>query len=408
MKCPNCGAELVPGQKFCNKCGFPIEKYAKKAAAKNSDQNTPEPQLVDQSLGNAAQEHTDHPAQVSQVKEAAEENKVDQPQVNQQVQPGFQQTSNTVNQSVNQPSAPTGTAKNTNIQTNSQQSAKPNAFSFMIPFVKANRAITILSVVLLIIIALLNRTVAIVLLIVALVGWYFLADKYHDQKTSFEDQLHHSFSSVSKDESATVTDEMIRKIQITVIIAAAVSLIFLFVGNFVLINASELSSSDSDISSGLTQLGMSSAQFSFTVAISKIKSLLVMLVSGGTYLSELFGSSDETTQFINQLNAANTWLSIIEWVAVILPIVTIAFSFIKTKFSSIIRIVSSALSSIIFIALVMILNQMKTSGDSSVSSVAEIFSFGPSYYLALIGSIVALAASIWWLIRLGQDKKKAA
>ncbi|AKP68018.1 zinc ribbon domain-containing protein [Companilactobacillus ginsenosidimutans] len=469
MKCPNCGADIVAGQKFCNKCGFPIEKYANKSASKNNSETQTTNNAQATQPVSPVQPQPTQPAQPQQPVNAGSVNssvKLDptvnanqaqqpvQPQQNQQpvqpqqpvnpnqvnngaqnfgvnnnynAQPQNQQPNNfqnnqanqqnNFNQAQNQPNQfnqnqfapgqnPGQNQNNFNQNFNQQnmngQPQQPSNFqktlSLMMPFARANAAISIGAIILLIIVAIFSYTFGAIVLIAELVGWYFLADKNKGNTTQLNQQISAKFSKKSSNNNGApmmaADNGQTKKVRMTVIIAAAVSLLFLFVGTF---SSVSLGNSDNDAAStlkeGLDDAGFSTSgtAMSFTETITHIGQGLDVAEDGSSMMGANSTSDD--------ISGYSIGLRILEWVTILLPIVTLAFSFLKRKSSGIVRIISTALSTLILVGLGVTLIGAKSDGDSMASFGASFVGFGYSYYITLIASIVALVASIMWVRR---------
>lgn len=458
MKCPNCGAELAAGQKFCNKCGFNVE------AAQNQDsankQNPTQPTNNVQNNGGSSNgpvtgpsgdQNSSQPNNGNNNNQGAgfhpnngqnagfnpnnSQNSGFQPNNNQNMgfnpnnsqnagfnpnnnqnagfnpnngQSGFQPNNNGQNNF--QPN----NGQNTGFQPNGQQfngngqqgfnnqgqfnnaqgnyQQQPNGFSYMMPFLKSNSALAICAAIIIVLIAIFNWKLAGGVLVIAAIAWYFLADKNHDQALPFNNSISSFFGNVGGN-SVAVENAETNKLKLIVGIAAAVSLLFLFVGNFIGFTVDITQTTDGEGRAALESLGISGSSFSFSKAMSLLNKTMTLAISGNSYASVLTNHDYGT-----ELQQAKIFLSTIKWFIILMPVITLIFTFVKTKVSSIIRIISSALSILALGGLGAGLIALHTNDDQEVAIGSQFIQFGYSYYITLIASIVALIFAIRWLM----------
>lgn len=259
----------------------------------------------------------------------------------------------------------------------------------MMPFLKANTATAILAAVVIVLLWLLSDTIiAGVALVIAVVGWYFLADKFKNQSTSFNTKISTMFkNSNNQSQSMNADNETAKKLRLAFIVGSAVTLVFLFIGPFLNINSMIMSALNKALSgAGIDNLPSS---FSFNGAINQINSILSLATST---------LSDTDTSDIESIKTVMSVLSFYKWIMIIAPIITLIFSFIKNTVSTIIRIISSFISTLGLLVLPIAMSAAKND-DRDVAAALNQISFGVGFYLALLGAIVALVASIMWIVR---------
>ncbi|WP_300561639.1 zinc ribbon domain-containing protein [Companilactobacillus sp.] len=448
MKCPNCGADIVAGQKFCNKCGFNLESVENptsgspkapiqnNAPSSNSNNNAPKinqnvqphpvnngqqpnrsmnSQNVNGNMQNPNLNNGQRPMNPNQNGNMNQQpnngQRPVQPQMQQNMNPNMNQNMNQPNngqfqQPMNNQNKSQGNFNNQsqgfnqqNPNQNYNQQQKPSSFSNMIPFLEANIATGIIALAVIILLGLFsNFKIAGVVLVIALVGWYFLADKFKNQPTEFNKSVSNVFKNSGNSNSTQAnpaTDDTMKKIRLVFIIGAAVTLLFLFVGSFLSVNPMV----NDDLTNAFSNDSFSSisSSYSFNDAINQINSVISIVSSGLSLVDQ--ASADD-------LNTASTILSIYKWIMIIAPIVTLIFSFVKNNASKVIRIISSVISAIGLLLLPIGLKAAAQDGNEMFGLLNYVH-FGFGYYLALLGALAATVGSIIAVVKSGSKATNA-
>lgn len=463
MTCPNCGAELAAGQKFCNKCGFNVE--AAQTQGSGNDQHVTQPtdnqnnggstngpvngtsgdqldqmnngQNNAQPTGNNGQGAGFDPNNVNNGPQAGlqpangnnnQNAGFDPNKVNNSQNAGFNPNNGNNNQNAefNPDMANNGQAGfqqngsyngqnpgyQPNMGNNGQQfngqgqqgfnnqgqfqngqgsfQQQPNGFGYMMPFLKNNVPLAVCAGIIILLIAIFNWKAALGVLVVAAIAWYFIADKNHDQTLPLSHSIGSVFSGVGN--APQIDNAETNKLKLIVGIAGIAGLLFLFVGNFISLtfDISSMANDDSEVEAALQYFNISGSAFTFSSATSTISKVLKLAIAGNSYAGYLASDSDNTLQIVK------TVFNLYRWLIYILPILTIVFAFVKTKASSIVRIIASGLSTILLAILQIGLITLHNSDDQTTMMASQFFDLGYSYYIVLIASIVALVFSIRW------------
>lgn len=429
MTCPNCGAEVAEGQKFCNKCGFNLE------AAQNQDAGINQSSSQPTNVQNNGDSNNTIDGQNGNQFNQMNGNQNNGPQSNNGINGqgagfypndnqnagfnpnngqngGFQSNGANNNQNFGNNGFQPNNQQNPGFQQNGQQfngqqgfnnqgqfqnnqgnyQPQPSAFNYMMPFLKSNSALAICAAILIVLIGIFNWKVAAIVLVIALIAWYFLADKNHDQALPLNNSISSTFSNMGGNSVAVDTAET-NKMKLIVGIAAIVGLLFLFVGNFIGFTLDISQTTNSEGKAALQALGISGSSFTFSGAMTTLNKVMTLAISGDSFASYLTNHDYST-----ELRQTRMFLSTIKWMVILMPVITLVFTFLKTKASAIIRIVTSALSTIILVLLGIGLLALHNNDDQEVAIGSQFIDFGYSYYIALIASIVALVFAIRWLM----------
>ncbi|WP_125771049.1 zinc-ribbon domain-containing protein [Companilactobacillus furfuricola] len=430
MTCPNCGAEVAEDQKLCNKCGFNLESAQNQnsgneqgsSQASNIQNNGGSTGSIDSQNGNQFNQmnmnqnnnsvpNNGNAGQGAGFYQNNDQNAGFNPNNSQNT--GFQPNASNNNQNFGTNGFQPNNQQNPGFQPNGQQfngqqnfnnqsqfqnnqgnyQTQPSAVSYMMPFLKSNSALAICAAIIIVLIALFTWKVAAIVLVVALIAWYFLADKNHAQALPLNNSISSTFSNIGGNSVAADTAET-NKMKLIVGIAAIVSLLFLFVGNFIGLTVDVTNIPDKDAQTFFQAVGISGSTFTFNGAITFLKKIVTFVITAGSYTSSL--STDDST--LEGAKAIKAFLSATRWIVILLPIITIIFTFVKNKASSIIRIIASALSTILLAALGIGIMTLHNNDDQDVKMMSQFLELGYSYYITIIASVVALVFAIRWLI----------
>ncbi|MCH4009019.1 zinc ribbon domain-containing protein [Companilactobacillus sp.] len=388
MKCPNCGADIVAGQKFCNKCGFPIEKYANKTAGNQNPAAQSNPNPAPQQPVNQ------QPVQNNGVNQQPQQNyQPVQPTQNMGAQPIMGNVQNNMNrQPVNQNfNGQDNNGNQYSYQAQPQVANNGNGQSFsdvlhkMIPFANANYGTSILAIIILVALWMYAPDpLTIIVLIAMIVGWYFGASKFGDTSINFNNGLEGVFLARNNQNQRKLSDI----VKWTSIIAAAVTLIFVFVGTYFTITG---------IDTIKQLLGLAGGNADF---LKSDYTLFGGLTDAKKVVALILGlTSDFSADELQTFHQARTFLNLTLYAALLGPIITVVFSFVKIKFSRLLRVLGGIISSAAFLFIFEMFKMMTDSTDSTFHNVAQYLTLGFSSYITPIAAVISLIAVYAWAIR---------
>lgn len=435
MKCPNCGADIVAGQKFCNKCGFRLDTANQATGNKQPDQSQPSQNQVNQSnVTNNNSQQTNVPNQNQTVNPTPQNQQVNagnqgQPngamQQNQQMNFGNQNqpngsmpqngqmNNNMGNQNQPNGSMPQNGQMNNNMGNNYQQPFNPNqqqmnggnyqqynnnyqqpnnnnsgqsiineeTFHKMVPFAQANYGMSLLPIPILIALYLFtNSIVTLIVAIAIIVGWYFATEKYSNNSMP----LNNSFESIFLFRKSQNQQTISKVTKLGTIIASAINLIFIFIGTYV------SSSSISDLKQFAESFG---ADTSFLKSHYSFFSLFHNIGKFFDFVRQYSDESSISNSDIQKMEDIKTWLSAIIVIAIVGPLLVLIFSFVKTKFSRLLRVTGAVISTFYFILLNSVIKELFSEMDNFV------ISMGFSATILVIAAIVSLIFAFTWAIR---------